>query len=47
MIVWQISWNAIYIIRRLEVTSGTGIDVVVHLFDANPATDYIIIKSGE
>lgn len=36
----------INIFPRLDVTGGTGIDVVVHLFDANPTTDYLIIKSG-
>lgn len=34
------------ILVRLEVNGGTGIEVVVHLLDVNPYSDYMIIKSG-
>lgn len=29
------------------MSGGTDIDVVLHLFDASPKTDYLIIKGGK
>lgn len=40
-------WMLRPVICTLPVMGGTGIDVVVHLFDASPKTDYLIIKGGK